>query len=66
MAFAILHCTASLIYGQNKEPTSGLKPLTPAPVTSANSGVAGVYKFRISRRSFVPSVAHYCRALHPG
>ncbi len=28
MAFANLHCIASLIYGQNKEPTSGLEPLT--------------------------------------
>jgi hypothetical protein len=31
-----------LIYGQKREPTSGLEPLTPAPATSDNSGVAGV------------------------
>jgi hypothetical protein len=31
----------SLFMGKNREPTSGLKPLTPTLFTSANSGVAG-------------------------
>jgi hypothetical protein len=29
-------------------------------------GVAGVCKYRISKRFFVPCIAHYCRALRAG
>jgi hypothetical protein len=32
--------TSEIAY--SREPTSGLEPLTPAPATSDNSGVAGV------------------------
>ena len=50
------------------EPTSGLEPLTCSLRVCGQwlLRVAEVCRFRITTRFFVPSIAHYCRALRPG
>jgi hypothetical protein len=65
-AFCIL--SIRLIYGQRREPTSGLEPLTCSLRVCGQwlLGVARICKSRIANGFSVPSIAHYCRVLHPG
>jgi hypothetical protein len=53
---------------KNREPTSGLEPLSCSLRVCGQwlLSVAGVCISRITTRFFVPSIAYYCRGLHPG
>jgi hypothetical protein len=54
--------------GKNKEPTSGLEPLTCSLRVCGQGllGVAQVCKSRIDKGFSVLCIAHYCRLLHAG
>jgi hypothetical protein len=64
----LMSFTSYLQIAENKDPTSGLEPLTCSLRVCGQSlqGVARACKSRINKRFFFPSFARYCSELRPG